>query len=137
MDLDGDAVADPEFIDGRTEADDRAHVFVTGCEAPVERELAIDQGREAMLEDFDICSADCDRIDPHQYFGRAGLGHRFLDELEFLGVAEHPGLHRLRDRVLVGTVLVHQETPDTSLAGAGAGRAVSLTGRARLRSNPD
>jgi hypothetical protein len=33
MDLDGDTVADPEFVDRRTQPHDRAHIFMAGCEA--------------------------------------------------------------------------------------------------------
>ena len=41
-----------------------------GREAAVERQLAIDHRRHAVLDDLDVGRADRDRVDPHQHLGR-------------------------------------------------------------------
>src|SRR6516225_1055626 len=111
MDLDGDAVADLEFVDSGAEPHDRAHIFVPRRKAPIERELAIHQRRDAMFEDLDVGRAYRDRIDPDQHFGGARLRHRFLHRDQLFRVTQHPGLHCFGDPVFVGAVLRHAKAP--------------------------
>jgi len=87
------AIADVELVHPGTELDDGAHVFMTGREILVERRAALDQRGRTAVDDFEVGRAHRDRIDAHEHFGGAGLRHRFIDELQFIGVAEHPGLH--------------------------------------------
>jgi hypothetical protein len=102
MHLDGDAVAERELVDRGPELDHRAHVFMARGEPLVERQLALDQRRQPVLQNLDVGGADRDRVDPQQHLGRTRLGHRLLGERQLVGIAEHPCLHRRRDRVLVG-----------------------------------
>ena len=44
-------------------------------------------------DDVEVGGADRHRIDAHQHLGRARHRHRLLDELEFAGIAQHPGAH--------------------------------------------
>ena len=129
MDFDCDAVTDLELVDSGTEPHDRAHIFMARGETAVERQLAIDHGRHAVLEDLDVRRADRDRIDAYQHLGPAGLGHRLFDKAQLLRAAEHPGLHRLRDPVLVATVVTHKKAPIRRTPGR-------INVRARHRSDP-
>ena len=115
------------------ELHDRAHVFVAGGEALVERQFAIDHRRQAVLDDLDVGRADRDRVDPHQHLGRAGLGHRLFDQRQLLGVAEHPGLHRLRDAVFVDAVRSRADRSRSHrhISLAGSGRRLSRDSRTR------
>jgi hypothetical protein len=52
--LDGNAIADLELIDGRTELHHRAHIFVARRKTFVERRAAIDDRGQPMLDDLDV-----------------------------------------------------------------------------------
>src|SRR6185437_7586979 len=80
---------------------DRAHIFVAGREILVERHAAQDRGRRAVIDDLQIGGADCHRIDAHQHLGALGHRHRLFRKLEFAGVAQHPGPHRVGDRYIL------------------------------------
>ena len=69
MDLDADALADPEFVDIRSERRDRAHIFVARREILVEGQAAQDARWRAGVDDLKIGRADRDRIDTDQNFG--------------------------------------------------------------------
>src|SRR5271165_7196316 len=126
MHLDGDAVADLEFVDRGAEPHDGAHILMTRREAAVERELAIDYCRQPVLDDLDVGGAHRYGVDPDQHLGAPRLRDRLFDQSQFFRVAEHPGLHRLRDGILVGAVLVH---PNSNCVQ-------SVNVRARRPSNP-
>src|SRR5215469_11771301 len=111
MDLDGDAVADLEFVDGGAEPDDRAHVFMARCEAPIERELTVHHRGQPVLEYFNVGGADRNRVDTDQHLCRARLRHRLLAQHQLFRAPEHPGLHGLGDGVFIGAVLRHTEAP--------------------------
>ena len=101
VDFDRHALADLVFVDAGAERHDRAHVFVAGREVLVERHAALDRGRRAVIDDLEIGGADRDRIDAHQHLGALRHRHRLVRELEFAGIAEHPGLHRVGDRKIL------------------------------------
>jgi len=58
---------------------------------------ALDQRRGAVVDDLEVGGADRDRVDAHQHFGPARHRHRLVDQLELIGIAQHPGLHRVGD----------------------------------------
>src|SRR5205085_1108351 len=101
MYLDRHPVADIELVDRRPELHHGAHIFVTRGEALMERQVAVDHRRYAVPDDLDIGGADGDRVDTDQHFRRSWLRHRFFHQRKFFRAAEHPGPHRLRDRVFV------------------------------------
>ena len=98
MDLDGDALADRQFVDAGTERHHGAHIFVARREILVERLAAEDHRRRAEFDDLEVGGADRDRVDAHQHFGALGHRHRLFRKLQFAGIAEHPGLHLVGDR---------------------------------------
>ena len=63
MDLDGYSVADLELVYRGAEAHDGTHVFVARRKATVERELAVDQCRQPVLDDLDIGGANRDCVE--------------------------------------------------------------------------
>ena len=101
VDFDGDALADLVFVDAGAERRDRAHIFVAGGEILVERHAAQDRGRRAVIDDLQVGGADRHRIDAHQHLGALGHRHRLFRQLEFAGVAQHPGPHRVGDRYIL------------------------------------
>jgi hypothetical protein len=103
VNLDGDALADLKFVDGRAELHDGAHIFMSGCEAAIERQPAIDHRRHTMTYDLDVGRAYRDRVDAHQHFGRPRLGDRLLNDRQLLRAAQDPGSHRRRERVLIAS----------------------------------
>ena len=100
VDLDGDALADLVFVDARPERDHGAHIFVAGGEVLVVRHAAEDRGRRSVIDDLEIGRADRDRVDAHQHLGLLRHRHRLVRQRELAGIAEHPCLHGVRDRII-------------------------------------
>jgi hypothetical protein len=103
VNLDGDALADLKFVDGRAELHDGAHIFMSGCEAAIERQPAIDHRRHTMTYDLDIGRAYRDRVDAYENLGRTRLRDRLLHKRKLLRAAKDPGFHRRRERVLIAS----------------------------------
>ena len=60
-----------------------------------------------MPDDFEVGRTNCDRVDPHQHFGETGFGDWLFDEGQLFWSAEDPGLHGLRDKVVVAGLNSH------------------------------
>jgi hypothetical protein len=101
VNLDGDALTELKFVDGRAELHDGAHVFMSGCEAAIERQPAIDHRRHTVTYDLDVGRAYRDRVDAHENLGRPRLRDRLLDDRQLLRATQDPGLHPIRSGVLV------------------------------------
>jgi hypothetical protein len=100
VDFDRDALADAVFVDAGAERHHGAHIFVAGRKILVERHAALDRGRRAVVDDFEIGGANRDRVDTDQNFGALGHRHRLLGKFQLAGIAQHPGFHGVRDRII-------------------------------------
>jgi hypothetical protein len=101
MDLDRDTLAEPVFVDARSEGDHRAHIFMARREVLVEGQAALDRGGRAVVDDLEIGGADRNRIDAHEHLGLGGHRHLLVDELELARIADDPSLHGLGNREIL------------------------------------
>ncbi|OIQ67381.1 hypothetical protein GALL_510390 [mine drainage metagenome] len=112
MDLDGDALPDPVFIDAGPQRRNRAHIFMARREILVVGQAALDHRRRTMMDDLKIRCANRNRIDANQNLGPLGHRNGFRCQGQLTGIAQHPGAHRFgngkirRDLDIVG--LVHR-----------------------------
>ena len=126
VDFHRDALADLVFVDAGAERHHGAHVFVAGREVLVERHAALDRGRRTVIDDLEIGRADRHRVDAHQHLGPLRHRHRLVLERELAGIAEHPGLHGVRNRII--RARLHSGSARTSTAPV-RGRLDMLTCR--------
>src|SRR5262245_13213323 len=54
-----------------------------------------------MIDDLEIGGADRNRVDAHEHLGLLRHRYRLLLQSELAGIAEHPGLHGVGDRIVL------------------------------------
>ena len=93
---------------------------------------ALDRGRRPVIDDLEVGRADRDRVDAHQHLGLLRHRHRLVLQAELAGIAEHPCLHGVGDRVVLARLhsgrRVHRLS---SRRSAGSSHLDPVRGRAR------
>jgi hypothetical protein len=84
-------------VGARTQRGHGSHVFVAGGEALAERHAAFNHRRWAVVDDLQVGCINRYGIDPHQHLGASRHRSRFFAKIQFAGIAQNPGLHRVGD----------------------------------------
>src|SRR5262249_22136388 len=130
VDFDGDALADPVFVDARAERDHGLHIFVAGREVLVVRQATAALRRRAMADHLEIGRADSGSVDASQDCRLVRHRYGLHAERKVPGSPEHPRLHGIWDRVVrirlhsgwcVHLELLPGRGPYPAAVGAGAG----------------
>ena len=65
MDFDGNPIANAVLIDSRSKSNNRAHVFMARGKILIERQATFDRRGRALVDNFEIRSANRDCVNPH------------------------------------------------------------------------
>jgi len=96
VDFNGHPIPRLELVHVWTKFYDRPHLFMSGGEILVERFSAIDDCRQPMADDFQVCGANSNGVYSYKHFSSAGLRDRLFGENHLIRVSENPGFHFFR-----------------------------------------